>query len=377
MTSDTARLDGIRFAPPPVSHFSRPPQRIDLRVGIGDSGLTGEASAGGKTLGLPLFWYDPPWHLASPERCRLVADFVGACGVMIGGVARDITTAAEGLDDVTWPRLVAHRCDRAGWTLEDAQAATAIELRLGISRTATGGLEYSREQFSRWASRWGRQEEGRPTEAEEGEPEKPLPLPLVFPPEWADLSQMRTKVAQLRALSDAAVLVSCDEASLDEVLPAAVQAGADGLIVRIAADPVEALLRYRSILATLDGSARPAIWLAGGEWDAEQAVKCFALGATAISLDAVCNRWLLGIDDPEFSPAQQAAIKLGGRIGKTREELLGDQIRERLDSLGDAIAGIMRSLMVGELSQLGPQHVLVADGSSADQRGVAGLPESR
>src|SRR5690606_39690262 len=87
---------------------------------------------------LPFFWYDPPWYTAPAERCRFVADLAGQRGVTISALESDLGSEEGGSEGIAWPRLAPHLCDRAGWTLRDAQNATLNELRLRLNRDAAG-----------------------------------------------------------------------------------------------------------------------------------------------------------------------------------------------------------------------------------------------
>lgn len=351
MNSQPEKLGDLRLMPAPVDRFRRPPTQTRLRVRIG-GGRTG-ANNGGATnqtpaeVPLPFFWYDPPWSRASLDRCLFVAEQVGRYGVTISALQGDLSTGGAGLESLTWPRLAPHRCDRAGWSLADAQRATAIELRLGMNRDADGRYLYSAAQMARWhqgqdTSRGAKQQSW---------------VPLLYPPEWSDLSQMKVKVSQLRVLSNAAVFVSCDEANLGEILPAARSAGVDAVILRCQDDPVLALRNAGSLLGASQGERRPHIWLEGGKLEAQDAVKCLALGASAVSIDSMCNPWLLVDDEEHLTGAQRAAINLGVNVGQTLQERLRTQINKKLDAWCSQVAGILQSLLVADVAELNAGHL--------------------
>ncbi len=351
MNPQPSALGDLRLMPAPVDRFRRPPTQTCMRMSIRSD--ASPAADGGAVqrpvteVPLPFFWYDPPWQQASLDRCRFVADLVGQSGVTIAALQSDLCCDEGGLDGVFWPRLAPHRCDRAGWSLADAQTATVIEVRLGMNRDDTGGYVYSAAQLARWH---GGEDPSLPSN---GQPW----IPLLFPPEWADLSQLGSKVSQLRCLGEAAVFVSCDEANVKEVLPAACAGGVDGVILRCQDDPVSVLQRSRDILDASQTSCRPRIWLAGGELGAQDAVKCLALGASAVSIDWMCNPWLLGDAGEQLTGAQRAAISLGVNVGLTMEDRLQSKIRKEIEVWCEQVAGILQSLLIADVGQLHSGHL--------------------
>jgi hypothetical protein len=356
MISDREKLADLRLVPTPMDRFRRLPAQTKLQVpirGLAPAQQRSGATGSVETIPLPFFWYNPPWHQATLERSRFVADLVGERGVIIAALQSELSQNGGGLDGITWPRLAVHRCDRAGWNLADAQSATVIELRLGMDRDAAGAYAYSAAQMERWNSGETPPKQSRIQSL----------APLLFPPEWTNLSQLGAKVSQLRSLGDAAIYVSCDEASIDDVLPAAIAGGSDGVILRCQHDPVSALRRVAIIAG---GNSQPVapdrhlrIWLVSGKLEPEDAVKCFALGASAISLDWMCDRWLLDDDEERLTAAQRTAINLG-LAGQTLEERIQSQVRKRIDSYSSRIAGIVQSLFVTDVTQLSSSHLCSA-----------------
>lgn len=344
MTAEWMQLQDYRLAPAPVDRFRRPPPQVRLRVPLRGGRDEGATSP---TIPLPAFWYDPPWHRAELERCQVVADAVGRLGVTIGALQSELSDKEGAGEEITWSRLAPHRCDRAGWSIGDFQNVAVIELRLGMNRDAAGAYAYSPGQVARWNM----------TGEASGQPPRQRCAPLLFPPEWPDLLGMKSKVAQLRALSDAAVYVSCDEAVLEEVMTGACAAQADGVILRCEADPVAALERSAAILDASDLDWRPQIWLAGGPLTPMQAVKCYALGAAAVSIDSLCNGWLLGSTDEPLSSAERAAMKLGVNVGQSPEERLQTQIRRGLQNWTAQVAAIIQSLLVHDVAQVTSGHL--------------------
>jgi len=346
----SAGLDDFRLVSAPVDRFMRSPTQVSLQTPLRATAATTTPPANthaAAQVPLPFFWYDPPWSQASPDRCRMVADWAGQLGLTISALESDLGSEPGGSAEIGWPRLAPHRCDRAGWSLSDAQHAKLIEVRLGMNRDAADRYVYSAAQMDRWYA----------SDAEGEANEDRSWSPLLFPPEWASLAQMTSKVAQLRRLSQAAVYVSCDETTLDEVLPVVCTARADGVILRFQDDPVAPLQQAAAILSTLSGQHQPRIWLAGGKLSAENAVKCFALGADAVAIDWVCNPWLLSNDHEQLTSAQRTAINLGVHVGQSAEERLRARVQQTIENWRSGVSGLAQSLFVADVHQLGPQHL--------------------
>lgn len=398
MTRSGMRLEDYRLAPPPIDRFVRSPSQSWLRVrATRESGIglePGKQEDGRGWLPIPFFWHDPPWYVASPAHARAVAQAVAGCGVTIGVNQSDLgeepasgaagsgaagsgaagnaspggtsslgasTLGASGAGDVLhWSRLVPQRCDRAGWTLDDCQMAKVIEVRLGMGRGQRGGYEYDPRQYQRW----------HPAVAG-GVP----PVPLLFPPEWGDLSMVGAKVRQLRVLGDAAVYFSCDELQVDRLLPEVVAGGGDGVIVRSKGDPAAMLVRCGRVLDRIPIGQRPRVWVSGPELDVDDAVKCFALGASGVAIDSICNAWLTDEAMGKAFATQPSGFGFGGSAGKSQQQKFLDAIRERLIGMCDRLAAILQSLMVRSVEELGPGHLvthgqLAIDGPLVDGRRV-------
>ncbi len=356
MNNEPQCLSDIRLRPPQIDRFVRPTSEPSLRVftaGFGTAETVGPGvskandSEPTPEVPLPLFWYDPPWHRADVQRRLLVAQLVGDFGVTVNVLHRELQGDGAEWGEANWPIMATHRSDRLGWTLEDAQSAQIVEVRLGMNRDERGGYSYHAEQLAMWLDR------------DSEHPVEPLPPePLMFPPEWNDWSQMGAKLTQLRRLGCGAVYVSIDDGSVESVLPAIAAAAADGIIIRFDKCPLAALMTYRRWAAANANNWRPRLWLAGGPLGAEDAVKCFALGASAISIDSFCDRWLLGDNGPELSIAERAAMNLGVNMGQTpQQRLLGD-VQRTLSELCRAIAAQIQSLGVARLDDLTADHLV-------------------
>ncbi len=349
INTQPAQLDDFRLISPPIDRFVRSPAQVRTQTPLcANPAATTATQTADAHIPLPFFWYDPPWCTAPPERCRFVADLAGQCGVTISALESDLGSEEGGSEGIGWPRLAPHRCDRAGWTLSDAQHATVIELRLGMNRDAAGSYLYSAAQMDRW---YPDEDADRDANVDRSW------IPLLFPPEWAELAQMSSKMAQLRRLSQAAVYVSCDEADLEEVLPVVQAARADGVILRYQDDPVAPLQQVTAILQSGDGQPQPRIWLAGGRLSPEDAVKCFALGAAAVAIDGMCNPWLLDDDQEHLTHAQRTAMNLGVNVGQSPEERLKSRVHQAIDNWQKEVTGIVQSLFVAAVQDLGPHHL--------------------
>lgn len=349
-----AKLSEAQLRMPPVDRFVRPTPEPSLRIPIsGCDGLNGSTAvpiSGAsqpenqpKTVEvpLPLFWYDPPWHQTDVGRRRLIAQLVGEFGVTVNVLHRELRVGDEEWGELSVPRLATHRCDRLGWTLEDAQSAAIVELRLAIKRDEHLGFQYPSDQLAMWLDH------------DADQPASPLPPePLLFPPEWNDLGQMTAKVQQLKRLGCDAVYVSINQEHLEATLPAIVAARADGVIVRYDDCPLPTLLRYRSWTENNSAAWRPRLWLAGEQLSAIDAVKCFALGASAVSVDGICQRWLLGDNGPDLTMAERAAMNLGSHMGPTPSQRLQADIKRKLGEYCRAIAAHAQSLGVKALDEI-------------------------
>lgn len=356
MSSEPRSWSDIRLKPPAIDRFVRPTSEPSLRLrtggfaavdAAGPSLPTPEDSGQKAEVPLPLFWYDPPWHRADVQRRRLVAQLVGEFGVTVNVLHRELQLDGEGWVESDWPRMATHRSDRLGWTLEDAQSARIVELRLGINRDERGGYSYPAERLAMWLDR------------DSDQPVEPLPpTPLIFPPEWQDLSQIGAKVTQLRRLGCGAVYVSIDEANVESVLPAIAAGSADGVIIQFGTCPLPAMMAYRRWADGNSAAWRPRVWLAGGPMDAEDAVKCFALGASAMAIDSICNRWLLGDNGPELTMAERAAINLGVNMGQTPQQRLDGDVRRKLGELCGVISAQVQSLGARGIDDLSVKDLL-------------------
>ena len=238
------------------------------------------ASGNSMELPLPFFWFDPPWHLVHIEKCRTFAHAFAASGIVVAALHRDFHDDNDVKSSSFLPRLAPHRSDRAGWIFRDFESASVIDLRLAPTRDDNGRFAYHPAQLNRWRNC----EEDRSHDAVES-----IDM-MTFPPDWKSLDGMCSKVAQLRKLSDAAIFVSIDEAHAALMLPAAKSADVDGVIIRVEGDPLGTIVRARQHIDAWKRPRSTALWIVTSEQlSPADCVKCFAMGASGLSVDLLCN----------------------------------------------------------------------------------------
>ena len=260
------------------------------------------------TLDLPLFWYDPPWYLLPTQLADEMAVAVAQMDVMVSAMASDLVPPNTRptffsnqtpdpiepeddddepvIPDPTYlPRMVPYRPERYGLSPEDFDHSWLIDVRLMMSRDASGRFAYSPDQIARW--------EATPDD-------QPLAgggwVPAAtFPPDVDTIEQLTTKFDQLRKLApNAAVFASTGPYRLADEIPAIVKAAPDGVIVRldeVALDGLQlaALTRRARHFMNEAGGKKLPLWLVPGEISADDAVKLVALGASAIGIDSWCD----------------------------------------------------------------------------------------
>jgi hypothetical protein len=309
------RLKDYRLQPPVCDRFERLPSDTSLSVSIA------KANGGVIELALPFFWFDPGWHFASIERCRQVADAFSASGIVVSALHCDLCRQDSDERLTISRRMAPHRNDRAGWTYDDFENASIIDLRITPQRDEYGRFAYHPSQLERW------QQSSTTEAADAGSFVNAMP----FPPDWNCLDDMASKVVQLRRLSDAAIFVSFDALYFSTMIPAAIGAAVDGVIATTSADPLDVIMRSRSLLDEIRSSHQPALWIATDRrLTAEECVKCFALGASGLSIDAMCNDL--------FAKVHPSQISIGDWV---------DEVRGHANSCG-----------VDHISKLSPGHLI-------------------
>jgi hypothetical protein len=303
-----------------------------------------KASGGSIELATPFFWFDPAWYLMDVERCALVANAISACGVVVSALHSDLTqdTAPESLSFS--PRMIPHRCDRAGLTHRDFSTASIIELRMVPSRDAHGRFAYPINQLLRWSNQ------------EESQVDLSIDA-MTFPPEWKSLDDMVHKVGQLRRLSSAAVFLSFDAFHLPVMLPAALKARVDGIIVRVNEDPLKLIVAARKLIDESQEASFP-LWISPSiAMSAEDYVKCFALGADGIAVDSMCNSFLHGSNQLELTTSERAARSFGMPSAANIDQRVHGLARQMIDRFVSDVCGHAHSCGVDRLSNLCPVHL--------------------
>lgn len=337
---------------PRCDQFVRQPSASDLSVRI--------EKANGESLDLPLpiFWFDPPWHHVPVERCRDISRAVAGTGIIVSALHRELSQQDDCDVSEFFPRLAPHRCDRAGWIHRDVENAVIIDLRLTPSRDEHGRFAYNSAQLTRWEN-----VDAQPTDNAESTIDA-----MLFPPEWRTLEDMATKVLQLRELSSAAVFASFDASNMSTAIAPAIRAKVDGIIIRTSSDPLACIHEARQQMnqiettgktETTGRTARPALWLATDqELSPQDCVKCFAMGADAISADAICNRFLREVDAGQGSSAARAAFGLGFRASGEREQRLREAVDQMIRPWIESIRGLVHSCGVESHRQLSHEHLV-------------------
>lgn len=309
ITETCGGLDQFRLRLPACDRFERWPVETRLQVSVT------KATGGVVELPLPFFWYDPAWHLLTIEQAANLAAEMAAEGVVVSALHRDLSADDDSDASLFLPRMAPHRCDRAGWIYRDCLNASIIDLRMTPSRDENGRFSYHPVQLGRWRNR---------VENDSGGTQ--LGDVMTFPPEWQTLNDMAAKVSQLRRLSDAAVFVSFDASVRTQLLPAAIAANVDGVIAIIDGDPVQTIVHCQRMIEQLRTPHRPALWIASKRrMSPEDAVKCFALGASGLSVDALCDDYLLNANRAEMyvGPWTQRVRGLARSCGVDRLTSLG------------------------------------------------------
>ena len=319
ITRSPNRLDNFRVRLPACDQFVR--SCVDTKLGTSVRLATGKSIE----FPLPFFWFDPPWHLVPIEKCRTFAHAFAASGIVVSSLHRDL--AADEENKTAWflPRLAPHRCDRAGWTFRDFESASVIDLRLAPIRDEIGRFAYHPAQLNRWRNF----EEDRSHDAVDATDA------MTFPPDWKNVDSMCSKVGQLRRLSDAAIFVSIDEVHAPVMLLAAKAADVDGVIIRVEGDPLQTIVRARQQIDSWKRPISTALWVVTSEQlSPVDCVKCFAMGASGLSVDLICNDLLF-----------QNHLRLEAAVNQVVGEL------------ADSVRGYANSCNVAQITDLRPDHL--------------------
>jgi hypothetical protein len=354
------RLDQLCFLPPPAgTPWSGPPEQ-STRAEI--SRLDGQKVS----IELPLFWYDPPWHVLSTATADAVAVATSRLGILVSAMRSDLagpdqspafhatTDDAQDLhEDQPWqdslplPRIVPYRPERYGLSARDFDDARIIDLRLTMNRDETGRFAYSPEQIERWES----------TPASEPLAGGGWVPSASFPPDVESMQHLSSKLNQLRMLSPtAAALVSMEVYRLEDELPQVVAAAPDGVILRtdelnLSGLQLAAVTRRARQLMDHTGGREMPLWIVPGEVTPEDAAKLVTLGASAVAIDHWCGEILEEALKQDQNSSQYTSR--GPNLAFLRELVdreLSVQV-ERFIGLFNSIGYLPRSQRLASLSE--------------------------
>jgi len=295
------------------------------------------------SLPSPLLWFDPPWYRIDVDSCLFLADALTKVGITVACGQRDLFQQDD-VDFRDFRRMVAHRCDRSGLLYKDLRDATIVDVRLIQMRDRHGRFAYPINQLRRWANQ------------EETQVDMSIDA-MLFPPEWISLDDMTAKIAQLRRLSGASVSVSIDECCMAEMLPPILRARADMLVIRTSGDPVASIVQAKQMLNASGGGEIP-LWIVPTlPLSAEDCVKCFAMGASGIAIDAMFTDALMHLDDMARTTAQRAAISFGGSVESDESDRIVELVDRVVKRFIDDVSGFAHSCGVGKMSELNESHV--------------------
>ncbi len=322
------RLQPLCFLPPPAqTPWSGAPHesnRLDITRHDGVE----------TTIELPLFWYDPPWCDVSSETADTLATVVGRTGVLVSALRSDLAgperqpqfhaaQASEGdeseqpaegpasssdLPPVYLPRVVPYRPERYGLDVRDFDGAKVIDVRLAMTRDASGRFAFSPSQIQRWEA----------TPASEPLAGGGWVPAATFPPDVVSLEHLSSKLAQLRMLAPtSAIFISMGPYRMETELPAILSARPDGLILQLDETSLEGLQvaaitrRARQMMNESAADFVP-LWIVPGEISPDDAVKLMALGASGVAVDSWC--------DPMVAEASQRQQSSASRLGYASQD---------------------------------------------------------
>jgi len=338
ITSSSESLLNWSLRLPPCDRFVRPPVHTTAATSITKS--SGESFE----LATPFFWFDPAWYQVDVERCALVANAIASCGIVVSVLHSDLAQIDNVDASALTPRMVPHRFDRAGLIYRDFASASFIDLRMALSRDSHGRFAYPINQLLRWANQ------------EETQIDRSIDA-MTFPPDWKSLDDMVPKVNQLRRLSSAAVFLSFDSFHLPVMMPAALKAKVDGVIVQISGDPLASIVEARRLIDESENTSIPLWIVTNTALSPEDCVKCFAMGANGISVDAMCNGFLFGSNQLEMTTSERAARSFGLPKPADSHQRIFHLAKQMVDRFVADICGHAHSCGVDRLSNLCPAHL--------------------
>ncbi len=305
------------------------------------------------TVGLPLFWYDPPWYQVTLSQADNISVAVGELGVLVSALRSDLSgpgsesvfhSGREVPSDESdkpelrrYSRMVPYRPERYGFVVKDFDACNIIDLRLTMPRDVTGRFAYSPAQIQRWES-------APSTAPVAGGGWVPA---ATFPPDVESIDHLGSKVRQLRRLADsAAIFLSIGPFRTGAELPKLLAAEPDGVILRldeIQLDGLElATLTHRMrVMMDQQHCESLPLWVVPGAITPDDAVKLVALGASAIAIDSWCNPLI------DLTRESQSGSSRDPRPGNVKHEYdprWGDFARDNLEDLTERFLGLFEAL---------------------------------
>ncbi len=301
------RLDKICFLPPVIDTpwVGAPEDDLSTTIARAD----GEQIA----IGLPLFWYDPPWSQIGIEAANVIAATVARQGVTVSALRSDLSSPdgepdlhqamADETEDSSQsqadflPRMIPYRPERYGLCGFDFDGASIVDVRLAMRRDVAGRFAFTPDEIERWEA----------TSAD-----SPLAgggwVPAAsFPPDVDGLQNLGGKLRQLRKLAqNAAVLVSISPHRLNTDLPAVLANQPDGVVLRFdelnltGLELAHAVQQTRRMMEDQQCGHLP-LWIVPGMITVDDAAKLMALGATAVAIDSWCKELIDEVKDAEHN----------------------------------------------------------------------------
>lgn len=304
----------------------------------------------------PLFWYDPPWHYVPAAVAKQIVSAVDALKIPTAALGRDLGEDRIG-DVLLGHTITPYRPDRYGLQLSDLQSASVVDVRLARARDAMGRYAYSREQLTRWL---GSESETEPQHVAHGPDWVPAPG---WPPELPDVHALAGKFAQLRTLQPSVrCAVSVTPYRIQEELPEILSAKPDIVILRMDDSDEMTGVRMAAVivlmLSVIKAHHRPAeLWVVPPHQpSADDCVKMYALGVTAIGIDWWCQPLISNALQPDHAADHNMPFL----------DAASDLLSERTDR----IAALVRSCGVERIADLGRQHLVTPSPTVAKRLGI-------
>ena len=261
-------------------------------------------------LPVPLFWDSPPWHTWPPVVAEAIFLAMQSRGLLVSALESELGRTRVANDngsqatppaastnptdsELGIPRMLPYRNERYGLNDVDFDHAMVVDVQLSPLRDHTGRFAYSATRLGRW----------------EATPEdQPLSgggwIPaMTLPPDVPSLSQLNSKVEQLRVLAaHAAIVLSVTPEWIDDHLSDLINAKPDAILIRMGQIRMTgiAFAQFtRRLLNRVETIEKIPIWLSPprtlmkNSLSVSDSIKTIALGVSAIAIDS----WLDEIID--------------------------------------------------------------------------------